>query len=467
VLRRRRSAATEARPPGAPGKPSLWRNQDFRRLWIGQTVSQVGSQVSLVAVPFTAVVVLGVSPFQAGLLGMFEFLPFLLVGLPAGAIVDRLPHRAVLIVSDIGRTLVMGSIPVAAVLGDLTLVQLYIAAFISGVLTVFFDVAYQSYLPALVEPSELVDGNGKLELSRSAATLSGPSLGGALASLIGAPKAIAVDAASYVWSVVFLLRIRRRDVVEKAILAPGEDKASMRSQIGEGLRYVVTHRLLRPIACCTATWNLFGNMTMAIYVLFAVRELGMSATTIGVVLSVGALGNLAGAAVVSRLTQRIGVGKLIVAGVLVSPIAFLVPFATSATAIPFLIAAGVVESFGGVIYNVGQVSLRQGITPSRLLGRLNASMRFIVWGTIPIGSFLGGVLGGTIGLRPTLVVGAMGTTLSAGWVLFSPVPAVQRIEDELHPERRRELESAFAGDTLDGGVAVTPLGAAEEMTLPT
>jgi MFS family permease len=463
VLKRRRPPGEEARPQQGS---SLWRNRDFTRLWIGQTVSEVGSQVSLIAIPFTAVVVLGVSPFQAGLLGTFQFLPFLLVGLPAGAIVDRMRRRAVLITADAGRTLVLGSIPVAASLGHLTLAHLYAAALVSGVLTVFFDVAYQSYLPALVGPSELVDGNGKLELSSSAAMLSGPSLGGALVSLIGAPKAIAADAASYVWSVAFLLLIRRREAPVEQARVPGEDAPSMRSQIAEGLRYVVGHPLLRPIACCTSTWNLFGNMAFAIFVLFAVRDLGMSATTVGIVLSVGALGNLLGAAVVSRVTRRIGVGRTTLVGIFMSPTAFLMPLATSSTAVPLLVASGVAGSFGGVLYNVSQVSLRQGITPTRLLGRLNASMRFIVWGTIPIGSFLGGVLGGTLGLRPTLVIAAVGETLSGGWVLFSPVPRVRRIEDELHPERRAELAAQLQGDTLDGGIAETPLGLAEEATLP-
>jgi MFS family permease len=192
----------------------------------------------------------------------------------------------------------------------------------------------------------------------------------------------------------------------------------------------------------------------------------MSATTVGIVLSVGALGNLAGAAVVSRVTRRVGVGRTTVLGILVSPVAFLVPLATSATAVPLLIIAGVVSTFGGVLYNVSQVSLRQGITPTRLLGRLNASMRFIVWGTIPIGSFLGGLIGGVLGLRPTLALAAAGQTMAGGWVLFSPVPSVQRIEDVLHPERRAELAAQLQGDTLDAGIASTPLGAVEEAGLP-
>ena len=424
----------------------------------------MGFQVGLVAIPFTAVVVLGVSPFQAGLLGTFEFLPFLLVGLPAGAIVDRVRRRPILIAADIGRTLSLGSIPVVAALGHLTLVQLYAVSLVTGVLTVFFDVAYQSYLPALVEPSQLVDGNGKLELSQSAAMLSGPSLGGALTSVMGAPRAIALTAGGYVWSVIFLLLIRRREPAVQVAEVPGEDPPTIRSQIAEGLRYVVRHPLLRPIACCTSTWNLFGNMAFAIYVLFAVRELGMSATTVGIVLSVGAVGNLIGAAIVSRVTERVGVGRTTVLGLLLSPASVLVPLATHATAVPLLIIAGIGGSLGGVLYNVSQVSLRQGITPTRLLGRLNASMRFIVWGTIPVGSFLGGLAAGTLGLRTTLVIASIGETLAGAWVLFSPVPSVRRIEDALHPERRAEL-ARLQGDTLYGGIAATPLGAYEEAQL--
>ena len=449
------------------GRPSLWRNGDFVRLWMGQTVSRMGSEVSLVAIPFTAVVVLGVNAFQAGLLGTFEFLPFLLIGLPAGAVVDRMRRRRILIAADVGRTLALGSIPVAAALGHLTLAQLYVAAMLSGVLTVFFDVAYQSYLPALVEGDELVDGNAKLELSSSAALLSGPSIGGALVSILGAPKAIAADAASYVWSVVFLVLIRRREPPPERGRAPGEDRTPLRTEIAEGLRYVLGHRLLRPIAMCTGTWNLFGHMSVAVYVLFAVHDLGLGAAAVGVIFSVSAVGTLVGAALCSRITDRLGVGRATLVAVMTSPSAFLIPLATSATAYPLLIGAGVIGTFSGTVYNVNQVSLRQGITPRRLLGRLNATMRFVVWGTIPIGSLIGGILGTVIGLRATMAVSAAGCSLAVLWVLFSPVPAVRRIEDELHPERRRELEAeARGGSTLGAGVPETPAGLAEEAVLP-
>ncbi len=424
-------------PPAA--RPTLWHNADFVRLWIGQTVSRMGSEVSLVALPFTAVVVLGVDAFQAGLLGTFEFLPFLLIGLPAGAIIDRLRCRQVLIAADLGRCLALGSIPLAAVGGHLTLLQLYVVALVNGVLTVFFDVAYQSYLPALVEGEALVEGNSKLELSSSAAMLTGPGLGGALVSLMGAPRAIAVDAVSYLWSVALLLLIRRPEP-EPVPLPAGRSRPRLRADIAEGLRYVLGHPLLRPIAFCTATSNLFGHVGFAIFVLFAVRDLGMSAVAVGIVFSVGALGTLVAAAVCSRITARLGIGRATLLGIAVgAPAGFLVPIATGTTAIPLLITSMMVMTFASTLYNINQVSLRQGITPRRLLGRLNATVRFVVWGTIPIGAFIGGVLGSTIGLRATLMVSAAGQALSALWIVFSPVVAVRHIEDQLHPERRAEL----------------------------
>ena len=461
------AAGDEALPPQRAQPGSLWRNQDFLRLWVGQTVSRVGSEVSLVAIPFTAVVVLGVDAFQAGLLGTMEFLPFLLVGLPAGAVVDRMRRRRILIAADAGRALALGSVPLAAMTGHLSLLQLYAVALIAGVLTVFFDVAYQSYLPSLVEAGALVDGNSKLELSNSAAALSGPSIGGALVTLLGAPRAIAADAASYVWSVAFLLLIRRREPEVARSTVPRDQRTALRTEIAEGLRYVLGHRLLRPIAFCTGSWNLFGHIGFPVFVLFAVRDLGLGAGAVGVIFSVGAVGNLLGAAVCSRITGRIGIGRAVLYSQALTPSAFLIPLAVHDTAIPLLIAAGVLSTFSGTIYNINQVSLRQGITPRRLMGRLNATMRFIVWGTIPIGSLIGGILGTVIGLRATLVVSAAGQSLVFLWILLSPVPRVQRIEDHLHPERVAELAAQARGaGTVDGGVPALPAGLGEEAALP-
>lgn len=398
---------------------SLWRHADFMKLWTGETISQLGTQVTFLALPLTAILILKASPFQVGLLGTIEFLPFILVGLPAGVWVDRLRRRPILIAGDLGRVLTLGSIPVAYELGVLHMVQLYIAAFVTGILTVFFDVSYQSYLPSLVERDKLVDGNAKLEISRSGAQLAGPGIAGALIQALKAPVAILVDAISYLASALFIFLIRKK---EPPVEAHGDGgKPKMRTEIAEGLRYVWRHPLLRPIAFCTGNSNLFSNMGITVLLLFAVRTLGMSPGKIGLVFALGNTGFLLGAFLSARVAERVGVGRTIVGSAMLFGITW-IPMAllTKAIAFPLMVLAWFIAGFGGTIYNVNQVSLRQSITPDRMQGRMNATMRFMVWGTIPIGTFVGGILGGTIGLRPTLWVAGVGSLLSFVPPLSSP-----------------------------------------------
>jgi MFS family permease len=409
---------------------SLWRHADFMKLWTGETISVLGTQVTLLALPLTAIVILKANAFQVGLLSTFEFLPFILVGLPAGVWVDRLPRRAVLIAGDLLRILTLGSIPLAFELHRLHLTQLYIVAFLTGIGTVFFDVAYQAYLPSLVERDQIVDGNAKLEISRSGAQLAGPGLGGILVQLLKAPVAIAVDAASYAWSAVFVALIRRKEPAAERTSEDGT-RPKMRREIAEGLHYVWRHTLLRPIAACTATANLFGSMTVALLVLFAVRKLGLSPGVIGGVLAVGNSGWLVGAFMARRMAERVGLGPTIIGSIVVASVGgVLIPLASRATAVPLLVASGFLLGLGAVIYNVNQVSLRQAITPDRMQGRMNATMRFMVWGTMPIGSFLGGVLGNAIGLRPTLWIAAIGGLLAFLPPFASPVRSLERIPDQ-------------------------------------
>ena len=376
------------------------------------------------------------SAFEVGLLTTAEFLPFILVGLPAGVWVDWLRRRPILIVGDLGRAVVLGSIPLAYELHVLHIIQLYVVAFVAGVFTVFFDVAYQSYLPSLVGREHLVEGNAKLETSRSGAQLAGPGLAGGLIQLITAPVAIVVDAGSYLWSAVFVFWIRRPEPPVES--HPDGRRPSMRSQIGEGLRYVWHHPLLRPIAFCTANSNLWGAMFQAIFLLFAYRTLGMSPGQIGLIFALGNVGFLLGALVAGRVAEALGVGRTIVASAMLFGVAFLpVPFASRSTAFVLIVVAMFFGGIGGVIYNINQVSLRQAITPERMQGRMNATMRFMVWGTLPIGAFLGGVLGNTIGIRPTLWVAIAGSLFSFVPPYLSPVRTLQRI-----PEYREEGHSA-------------------------
>jgi MFS family permease len=411
----------------APG--GLWRHPDFVKLWSAETISQFGTQVSFLAIPLVALLVLKASAFEVALISTIEFLPFILFTLPAGVWIDRMRRRPVLIVGDVGRAVSLLSIPVAYALGVLSIYQLYVVGFINGVLTVFFDVAWQSYLPSLVERDDIVEGNAKLEVSRSAAQIGGPGLGGLLVDLISAPLAIVADALSFAGSALFLFAIRKKEPPPQTHVADGGEPAGgMRVELAEGLRYVLGHPLIRPIAASTGTFNLFGNLIFAIIIVYFVRELGLDPTAIGLIFGVGNVGAIIGAVLASRVARWIGVGRAILGTIAISGAgALLVPLAPRENPIPFLVVSGLLGSFATVVYNVNQVSLRQAITPDRLQGRLNATMRFIGWGTIPIGSLLGGVLASTIGLLPTIWVGTIGLLLPVIPVLFSPVRSLWEI----------------------------------------
>lgn len=430
----------------APGR-TLWRHGEFMKLWSGETISQIGTQVTLLALPTTAIKILNATPFQVGLLTSVEFLPFILVGLPAGVWVDRLRRRPILIAGDAGRFLALASIPIAYELGVLHIAQLYAVAFFSGICTVFFDVAYQAYLPSLVDRDQLVEGNSKLEISRSGAQLAGPAIGGILIQILKAPVAIAADAISYLGSAVFVSWIRKKE-------PPPEThgtKPRMRAQIGEGLGYVWRHPYLRPIAFCTGSANLFGTMTLAVMLLFAYKRLNLTPGVVGAALAVGNAGFLLGAFASRRVTARLGVGRAIVVSIMVAGAGgVLLPLATPGTGAALIAVSMALIGLGSVIYNINQVSLRQAITPHRMQGRMNATMRFMVWGTMPIGALAGGVLGGTIGLRPTLWVAAIGGLFPFLPPLLSPV------------RRLREIPAADLGD----GSIPAEMAAADDGAVP-
>lgn len=403
----------------------LWRHAEFMKLWTGQTISQFGTQVSQLAIPLTGALVLNASAVEMGLLSALEFAPFLLLSLFAGVWVDRMRRRPILIVADIGRTLLLASIPLAALLGVLRIEELYVVGVITGVLTVFFDVAYMSYLPVLVSREQLVEGNSKLEVSRSVAQITGPGIAGALVQLISAPLAIAVDSLSYVASVISLLFIH---TPEPPPVHRQNGGASIWAELREDLGVVLSNPLLRSIAGCTGTSNLFGNGLQAIFVLYATRELDLPPAVIGLIFAAIGPGALLGALVAGPLARRYGLGATIIGSSAVFGVAnVMIPLA--AGPLPVITAVFMLSSFisgvGNPVYNINQVSLRQAITPDRLQGRMNASMRFIVWGTIPIGALLGGGLGQLIGLWPTIAILAACTLLAPLFVLFSPLRALR------------------------------------------
>jgi MFS family permease len=422
----------------------LWRHPDFARLWSAETVSQFGTQFTQLALPLVAIDVLHVSAFQVAALTTVEFLPFLLVSLPAGVWVDRLRRRPILFVGDLSRAVLLGSVPVAYWLGALTMGQLYVVGFLVGVATVFFDVAYQSYLPSLVDRQHLIDGNAKLEISRAAAQLGGPGIAGIVINFLRAPAALAFDAASFVGSALFIFSIRREEH------PPVRDRESpkMREELREGLRYVLGHPYLKNIAACTAMFNFFGTLGTAILLVFARRELHLSPLAIGLALTLSNIGPMVAAFNANRISSRFGVGRTIIgASILGGPMFLVIPFAPQGNAaLALLVPAFVVGGLSNVIYNVTQISLRQAITPQRIQGRMNSVMRFIVWGTIPLGGLAGGALASGIGLKSTLIVSGIGCCLPFLPVLFSPVRSIREM-----PEPADEAAAVLGPLVSDAG----------------
>ncbi len=425
---------TGSRPPLSRSRWNrlgLLQEAGFRRLWVGETISQFGSQVSLLAIPFIATVLLHASPFEVALLGALQFLPFLLFTLPAGAWLDRMRRRPVLISGDLVRVGALGTIPIAWSLGVLTIWQLYVVSFVAGAATVFFDVAYQSYLPALVGGSKLVEGNAKLQASEASAQVVGPGLGGALISLVGAPFAIVTDALSYLASAFFVWRIEGPEPHPEAERrAAGLAREPLRRQIAEGLGFVLRNPYLRAIAGATSSSNLFSNVIYGILPVYLYRELGLDAATVGLIFGLGALGALLGALVANQVAGRIGLGAAIIGSIaLGGPATLLVPAAPHAAPVAWIMAAVAVTSFSSVVYNINQVSYRQAITPIAIQARMNATMRFIVWGTIPIGAVLGGTLATAFGVHNAIWIGALGSCLPFLSVLLSPVRSLRRMPE--------------------------------------
>ncbi len=417
--------AAHARDAKAGPRPSLLRHAGFVKIWSAATVSMMGSQVTQIALPFIATVTLGATPFEVALLGMMDMLPFILFTLPAGAWLDRIRRRPVLILGDFGRAIALATIPLAYAAGVLTIWQLYVVGFTTGILTVLFDVADQSYLPVLIDSDDLVEGNAKLQISASGAQILGPGLGGGLISLVAAPFAIIVDAISFVASGALISLIRKPEPKPKRTV-----DTSLRLEIRDGLHYVLGNPYLRMIAGATGTSNLGSSILFAIFPVFVYRELGLSPGLIGLSGSLAAFGVLLGAFTSAPLARRFGVGPVIIGSMFINGPAMLLMVFLPSTAVvagALLIGAQFGAGFSAVVYNVNQVSFRQAITPLDLQGRMNATMRFIVWGTMPIGSLLGGVLATFIPLRTTVLIGALVGMSAFLWVLFSPIRSLRTI----------------------------------------
>jgi MFS family permease len=435
----------------------LWGHADFLRLWAGQSISEFGSQISQLAIPWLAAVALHASPFEFSLLGFLGFLPFILFALPAGVWVDRLRRKPILIVGDSTRAVLLATIPVLWGLDLLQMWHLLVIQFVIGVFTVFFDVAYQSYLPSLVDREQLVEGNAKLQLTVSTALISGPPLAGALIAAIKAPYAIVLDAASFVVSTAFMLRIRRPETLPER--PEGAAKPKMLPELKEGLAYVVRHPHLRAIAACTGSANFFGSILFTIFLLYAVRVLHLSSFTVGFVFAMFGVGSIAGALLANRLQRAIGVGAAIVTpAVLFSGASLTYPLAPKSFPIPVLVVGALLIGFGSTAYNITQVSLRQGITPERLQGRMNASMRWIVWGTLPLGQLAGGAIASAWTLRTALWVGAIGSLFTFLPVLLSSVRSIRVMPEPVVEPTQAQAE--MAGGVVEPASLVTEPGPA-------
>ncbi|CAM5639593.1 MFS transporter [Streptomyces pilosus] len=418
-----------------------WR-RDFNFVWAGETASLVGTQVYQLAMPLTAVLALDADPAQLGLLGALTFAPYVLLGLPVGVLVDRWQRRGVLILSSLGQALSIGAIPLLAALDLLTFGRLLALACTAGAARVFFTIAYRSYLPAIVPPEHLTGANSRLTASESVAEIGGPGLGGALVQLVGAPFALLVDAVSYLASALGFKAVRKR---EKAVRT---DPAPLRSQVSEGFRFTFSNAYLRATLGEAASYNLCWQIVLTILTLFAVKELDMSPGTLGFVLSVGAVGALLGAALTDRLAHRVGLGRTLVIAAVIGDLApLLLPVAHRGTwAAPLFAVAFFVQGFGITACNVHTMTIRQMVTPERLLGRTNAAYLFVALGMKPVGALLGGWLGTHLGLRGAMVVGTVGLLSTSLFLILSPLRTIRTL-DGLRPEPPEGARAATPAST--------------------
>ncbi|MFI2652371.1 MFS transporter [Micromonospora fulviviridis] len=416
--------ATGSRPPGG-----LLRHRDFRLLWAGQTVSAVGSNVTAVALPLVAVAVLDATTFQVAVLTAAAWLPWLLAGLPAGAWVDRVRRRPVMIAADLVSAALFATVPVAALLDLLTVGQLLVVALGAGLARVFFETADQVYLPTLLRPEQVPEGNAKLHATQTASYLVGPGLAGLIAQLAGAVTAVLLDAVSFLVSAACLSRIR---AVEPRPGRPA-GSSSLRREVADGLRFVVRDPYLRVLTVFGAASNIGLTGYQALLVVFLVRSAGLPAGLVGLLIGLASVGGLLGAALATGLARRLGSARaLLVAGALAGPPALLIPLAGPGGRVAWLVLGGALVSLGVAVGNVVKSSFRQTYTPHRLLGRVTVSMHLLNYGTIPLAALLAGALGAAWG--PAGAIRAM-----TAWLALTPLILLAG-----PLRRRRDLPAAAA-----------------------
>jgi MFS family permease len=401
----------------------LWQNSDFLKLWGSQIISTVGSKITFLALPLVATVTLQATAIQMGYLAAIGSLPGLLLGLFAGVWIDREKRRPLLIAADIGRGLLLLVIPLAAYLGFLNMLLLYAVIFLTGTLGLLFSIS--SYLPSLVPRPQLVEANSKLAVSSSAAEIVGPTLGGWLVQALGAPIAMGFDAASFLISALCLGLIRKPEPRPK----PLETQTGVWREIGEGLRLIWHQPTLRALTMSISTVSFFNAALEAVYLLYMTRNLNLAPSLIGLIFGVGSLGFLLGALLPARMSKQFSLGGTIIGGLfLTAALDFILPLAAGPQLfiVALLMSGQICFGLGLTLFNVGQMSLRQAVTPDELQGRMNSTINVAVGGAILLGALVGGVLGERIGLRPTLLAAASGELLSVLWLIFSPVRTIHQ-----------------------------------------
>ena len=393
------------------------------KFWVGQAVAVFGAQFSPIAIQFIAIITLNVSPFQLGVLGFLNTAPFIVLGLFVGVWLDRHSRRRTLLLADLGRSLVLSVVPLSYLLYTVTLNLLYAVTLAAGILTVFFEIGYQSYVPSLVDKPKIVEANRRLEATRSLSQAVGPTVAGGVCSVIAYPLAVLGDTIGYAASWVSLALIRKPEAVQRTA------RRSTREEIREGLALVFGNRTLRAIAGTNATVNFLSAAFFVLLPIFFVKSLGMNPFEVGLVFGVGAMGGVLGALISMRVVKRMGVGATIVMGsvifsLLSTSFYFVVP--GNGVVVNIILASAILfTSFVGVlIYNITQVSYRQALVPKEIQGRMNATIRTLVWGMIPLGNLTGGAVAEVLGVHQTIVLMAALAILSPLWIILSPVRTV-------------------------------------------
>jgi MFS family permease len=404
--------------------PPLLREVAFRRFFFGQSISLIGDQMTLLALPLVGVLVLDANAAQMGLLATAELIPNLLFSLHAGAWVDRHGHRRrTMIVADLVRGALIATVPIAYVLDVLTMGQLYAVAFGVGTMSVFFSVAYSSLFVSLVPRERYIEGSSILSGTRAFSFVAGPSLGGLLVQVASAPVTLVIDGVSYLVSALFLSSISPQE--------PATEKAE-RGHLVAGLRFVLGHPVVRSGLLSTATINLFNFMFWALFVLYATKTLGVSPGTLGVVLGAGAVGGLIGSLITGRISDRIGVGRTLVLGSALFPTPLLlVPLAggSDTVILSMLFLAEFGSGMGVMILDISAAAILAALVPDRLRSRFSGAFNMVNYGVRPVGAFAGGILGSTIGIRPTLWIASAGAILGVLWLLPSPIPRMRALPE--------------------------------------